>query len=292
MQQRQAAGMVSSFSPKRLMKALKRRLTLVRQLPGADVVVVSIKKSGRTWLRALLTRLFHDTYATPTDLLLDGGNHKALNPAAPSVLFAHDSDPVASVGEMAADLRVYDGSRVILLVRYPADTIVSLYHHYRNRKTGSRQRLAATTSIFEFASRPGHGIHSIIAFLNNWARYARHNNKVIMLKYEDLHADTAAELARLAALIGVPATPATLDDAIAFASLANLRKLETQGFFNDVSLRKTGATNPDALKVRRGQVKGYTDYFTPGQCAEIERIIADELDPWYGYQIPPAAAQA
>ena len=282
--------MALSFSPKRMMRKFKRRLTLVRELPHADVVIVSIKKSGRTWLRAMLTRLFHDAYGTPTNLLLDADNHKALNPAAPTVLFAHDSDPVAAAGEMAADLSVYDGARVILLVRYPADTIVSLYHHYRNRKTGKRQRLAAASTIFEFSTRPAHGVHTVISFLNNWARYAKRNSNVFVVKYEDLHADTAGQLKTLAGLIGVPVTPDTLADAIGFASLENLRKLETQGFFNDVSLRKTEAANPDALKVRRGQVKGYTDYFTPAQCAEIERIIKEELDPWYGYHKPPAAA--
>ncbi len=283
--------MASGFSPKRLYKNFKRRMELGRDLRKADVVVVSIKKSGRTWLRAMLTRLFHDAFGTPTNLLLDADNHKAIDPRAPSVLFAHDSDPVSAASEVKTDLSIYDGHKVVLLVRNPADIVVSLYHHYGNRKTGRRQRLAQESTIFAFSTRAGHGIHTVIAFLN-WAAYAKRHPNVTLVRYEDLHADTAGQLAALSRLIGIPATASDIEDAISFASIDNLRKLETEGFFDHVSLRKTDAGNPEGLKVRRGRVKGYVDYFTPEECATIERIIDADLDPWFGYRKLPVAGAA
>jgi hypothetical protein len=275
--------MLFGINAKRWIKPLVRRIAFKREVAKADFVVVSIKKSGRTWLRAMLTRLFHNCYGTPTDLLLDAANHKNLNPAVPSVLFAHDSDPVASQGEVAADLSVYDGEKVILLVRNPADTIVSLYHHYKNRKTGKRQQLAAQSTIFEFATRPKHGIHTIISFLNRWADYARQRNDVMVVRYEDLHRDPAVHLEKIAEYLGVKASRRNIDDAVEFASLENLRKLELEGFFNDRSMRKGDGRNRDALKVRRGQVAGYRDYFSAAECDAIEHIIRNELDLSFGY---------
>lgn len=270
-------------SARRFLKPFLGRLAIRREVANSDFVVVSIKKSGRTWLRAMLTRLFHNCYGTPTNLLLDAGNHKTLNPAAPSVLFAHDSDPVASERNVATGLSIYDGAKVILLVRHPADTAVSLYHHYKNRKTGKRQELAANSTIFDFAMRPNHGIHTIIAFLNRWADYARRRSGVMIIRYEDLRSDTAIHLNTIAEYLGVKASRPAVDDAVEFASLENLRKLEIEGFFNDRSMRKSDGGNPDALKVRRGQVAGYKDYFSPEECRQIEAVIKNELDPAYGY---------
>jgi hypothetical protein len=270
-------------SLRRLFKKFKRRIELKRDLKNADLVVISIKKSGRTWLRAMLTRLFHSVYGTPTNLLLDADNHKLLNKAAPTIVFAHDSDPISSTKDVIVDLTIYDGVKIALLVRNPADTVVSLYHHYLNRKSGRRQQLASAQSIFEFSVKPEHGIHTIISFLNHWAKYAKSHNNVTVFKYEDFHANTVDELARIARLAGTAATPNQFRDAVEFASFENLRKLEAAGFFDDVSLRKTDEKNPDGLKVRRGKVNGYKSYFSAEETAEIEKIIEAELDPWYGY---------
>jgi hypothetical protein len=269
--------------PKRFLKMLRRRIELRRELRGADLVVVSIKKSGRTWLRAMLTRLFHRVYDTPTNMLLDGANHREINPQAPAVVFAHDSDPIAAASKVAVDLSVYDGVKVLLLVRDPADTVVSLYHHYRNRKTGKRQQLATALSIHEFATQPDRGVHTIIAFLNNWARYARKGRNVTVVRYEDFSADPAANLRKVTDVIGITADPAAIADAVEFASIDNLRQLETSGFFEHKSLRKTDEKNPEGLKVRRGRVAGYRDYFSAEQALELEQIIARDLDPWFGY---------
>ena len=37
------------------------------------------------------------------------------------------------------------------------------------------------------------------------------------------------------------------------------------------------------MKVRRGKVGGYKDYFNEPQCKELERIVTEFLDPVYGY---------
>jgi hypothetical protein len=166
--------------------------------------------------------------------------------------------------------------------------VVSLYHHYKNRKTGKRQELAATSTIFDFATRPRHGIHTIISFLNRWAEYARLRSNVMVVRYEDLRLDPSVYLEKIAAHLGVMATRQDINDAVEFASLENLRRLELEGFFNDRSLRKGNSQNPDALKVRRGQVAGYKDYFSQSECSQIEEIIRRELDLSFGYGENPS----
>jgi len=41
--------------------------------------------------------------------------------------------------------------------------------------------------------------------------------------------------------------------------------------------------NPDSYKVRRAKVGGYRDYFDDEQIAAIDAMVADRLDPVYGY---------
>jgi hypothetical protein len=268
---------------KRVIKAGKRKILLGRRITSSDYVVVSIKKSGRTWLRAMLTRLFHEKYGTPTNLLLDGTNHKAINPRSPSVLFVHDSNPVASATDVVSDLSIYRGKKVLLLVRHPADVVVSLYHHYKHRKTGKRQQLTENRTIYDFAAQPDHGIHTIISFMNKWAIFSQNNSDVLILRYEDLRADSAHHLLKVAEHIGIDVSSEQIGEAVAFGKLENLRALEVSGFFKSKSLRKVDTSNPDALKVRRGRVGGYRDYFSEAEQKTLDAIIQTELEPSLGY---------
>ncbi|MEM7023686.1 MAG: hypothetical protein AAF637_14000, partial [Pseudomonadota bacterium] len=41
--------------------------------------------------------------------------------------------------------------------------------------------------------------------------------------------------------------------------------------------------NPKSFKTRRGKVGGYRDYFDDREIAEIDRRIAEQLSPVFGY---------
>jgi hypothetical protein len=48
-------------------------------------------------------------------------------------------------------------------------------------------------------------------------------------------------------------------------------------------LRLRNPDDPDTLKVRRGKVGGYRDYFTPEQAAHMEQLVRDRLSPTFNY---------
>jgi hypothetical protein len=43
-------------------------------------------------------------------------------------------------------------------------------------------------------------------------------------------------------------------------------------------------SNPDSFKVRRAQVGGYADYFTPAETAALDDLVNGELSPVFGYK--------
>ena len=78
----------------------ERRIHLERWLRGreefhklqlADCVVVSFGKSGRTWLRVLLSRFYQLKHDLPEHSLIGFDNLHRKNPAIPRIFFTHDN---------------------------------------------------------------------------------------------------------------------------------------------------------------------------------------------------------
>jgi hypothetical protein len=70
---------------------------------------------------------------------------------------------------------------------------------------------------------------------------------------------------------------------VSYAAFENLRKKEEQGTIPNHRLGARQEGNPDSLKVRRGKVRGYLDYFSAEEVARMEAYVRDELSPSYGY---------
>ncbi|MCP5182107.1 MAG: hypothetical protein H6994_19595, partial [Pseudomonadales bacterium] len=94
-----------------------------RRLREADVVFVSFGKSGRTWVRVLISRMYQLVYGV-TDELIEFDNYHARNAAVPKVLFTHDNYLRDYTGH-GGGKQAYAGKKVCLLVRHPADVAVS-----------------------------------------------------------------------------------------------------------------------------------------------------------------------
>jgi hypothetical protein len=51
--------------------------------------------------------------------------------------------------------------------------------------------------------------------------------------------------------------------------------------------------NPNSYKVRKAKVGGYRDYFDDQQIAAMQQLVAERLDPVFGYTArPPATEEA
>jgi hypothetical protein len=265
-----------------------------RKLDQADYAVVSAGKSGRTWLNVMLSKYFQLRFKLPEYALFSFDNLHDRNVAIPKVLFTHDNY-IRDYNHAGEKKAAFYETPTILLVRHPADTAVSLFFHWQHRMQPRKKRLnhypahGADISVFDFVMHDS-VLPSIVRFTNEWARELPRLQAKIVVRYEDLRAETVGELGRLLRFMGQDPTDADLAEAVAFASFENLKKLEAEKAFARGTRRLTAGdnSNPDSFKVRRAKVGGYRDYFTDEETAQIEAYIRTELEPGFGYEVVPS----
>ena len=266
-------------------KKLVSGLVEKREVRAADAVVVSYPKSGRTWLRLLVGRALASHYGLldaverDPDLLLRTERLARLAEAVPSVVFSHDDKPhTKPTAEIETDKSDFADARVVFLVRDPRDVAVSQYFSLTKRTEGG---YAGTISDFVRDEDLGPANH--IAYLNVWAR-AEHP-ALKLLSYEALQADTGGELVDVLAFAGAaPMDPVTIADAVAYGSFDSMRAMEAQGTFKSGMLRPTDPSDPATFKTRSGKVGGYTEHLSDADIAHIDALIAERLDPVFGYR--------
>ncbi len=271
-------------------KAWKTHRRDRRLVPQADSVLVSFPKSGRTWVRVMLSRLCHTAFDLPEDTLLwfanDFGRAKALDPRIPSILFTHDVNAMVHKDQITADKSHYAGRPLALLSRHPADVVVSRYHHLKHRSTDPGRRHLARAPIEDFVWTDYGGLPAIITWMNYWADAVRQNPEFRIFRYDDLRGDTAPHLLALALHLGVPATEEAAREAADFAAFEKLKAKEAAGFFREGEMRPRREGAAESFKVRSGKVGGWRDSFSPEDLVKIEAMIAERLDPDFGYGAP------
>jgi hypothetical protein len=271
----------------------------LRKLERADVVVVSFGKSGRTWLRVMLSRFYQVRHGLSERHLIGFDNLHLRNSAIPKVFFSHDNylKDYTPHGDSKAD---YQDKKVVLLVRHPADVAVSQYHQWRHRMRPNKKTLNAypehgeEVGIAEFVAEREAGLAKVIDFMNRWADAMPRLRQLMVLRYEDLRARPEATLAELLAFMGTPGEPAEIAEAVAFASFENMQKMEQRRTFwlSGGRMVARDRTNPDSFNVRRGKVGGWRDHFTADEVERIEHLVVRDLAPIYGYQAEDAAPRA
>jgi hypothetical protein len=68
-----------------------------------------------------------------------------------------------------------------------------------------------------------------------------------------------------------------------------MREREREGRFAGTDLTPSDRNDADSFKVRRGVVGGHRDYFDDAQARALDALVAERLDPAFGYG-PHAAA--
>lgn len=286
----------------------ERRIRLERRLRGkeefrklelADCVIVSFGKSGRTWLRVLLSRFYQVRHGLPENKLIGFDNLHRIDAAIPRIFFTHDNYVKDYTGN-ADSKRDYYGKKVILLARHPLDTTVSQYFQWKFRMRPGKKTLnnypghGADMPIYPFMTSTDAGLPKVIDYLNLWAREAPRCAAFLLVRYEDMRADTAGTLKRIVDFIGTPGDAAQIEEAVRFASVENMRQMETKRTFWMSGSRMVAKDlgNPDSFKVRKAKVGGYRDYFEPAQCEELEALVQRDLSDFFGYRSEPAAETA
>ncbi|HWY40570.1 MAG TPA: sulfotransferase domain-containing protein [Chthoniobacterales bacterium] len=259
-----------------------------RELSGGDAIVISVPKSGRTWVRTFLCAYFCKRAGRPFTLRPDHYH----DPTIPRLIFSHDFAEQRMKGRVwdrirgkyLVPARELARARVILLVRDPRDAFVSLYMQLVHRTRETPQQVKEK-KVGDLMRDRRYGIMSIIKTMNDWfAEFGRHKN-FTLLHYESLRGAPEQNFRALLATLGETSPdPGAFKHALEFSDFGNMQRLETAGVFDSKILRSADVRNPESFKVRRGKVGGYRDYLSP----EDQAFAADalkHLDARFGYTV-------
>jgi hypothetical protein len=225
-----------------------------------DVFLVSFPKSGNTWTRFLLANLIYPgqpaTFANIHRLIPDpSGTAKRdfERMPKPRVIKSHESfDPRYK--------------RVIYIVRDPRDVVVSQYHYHRKlRKISDDSTIETFVARFLAGETCPHG--SWGQNVASWLVTSEGSPHFLLLRYENMVEDTAQELAKIAAFLGISASHERIALAVEQSSAARMRKLEASQT-DDCELTK--GSRKDLSFVRAATSGGWRSELPPPMCAKIE----------------------
>ncbi len=260
-----------------------------QKLDASDAVVASFGKSGRTWLRVLLWRYFARKTGFASDSISGFDEFRNRHPDVPVLFFTHDNYLKDYLGH-DRKAEIYGNLPVVLLVRDPRDTAVSQFFQWKHRMVARKKVINGypfgDVSVHDFIAGEEAGVPKIIAFMNAWAAEIGKMPKLLVVRYEDLRADTKGALRRILEFLGQHPSDAELEDAVNFASIDNMRRMEIENAGKtgaQRSMKPGDASDPSSFKVRRGKVGGWHDYVTEEQAAVIDQMVRDRLNPVYGY---------
>jgi hypothetical protein len=259
---------------------------MARRYDRALGVVVSIPKSGRTWLRVFLHA--YCCMLERREFTLDPNELAASQ--MPEFVFTHDlwqhlktarwKDSLR--GKHLVPPRAVESKPILLLARDPRDVVVSLFFQLSKRTGQFRGTLSEIVADRRF------GIEAIVEIMNSWMEEWGERSNFLLLRYEDCHRNTRRAFAAMLAFFGfTEIDEEALAQSIQFSSFENMKAMEVNRKFKTGILLPRDTGDPDSFKVRRGLVGGYKQYLTAQDLIYIERALAC-LDPRFGYQITPA----
>ena len=273
--------------------------------PGKMVWIFGSGRSGSTWLRSMMGelegagvweepmvgRLFGEFYSrAPKDNLrsadfvmgdpirrgwirsirnfvLDGALYS--NPRLGSGEYLIIKEPNGSVGAPLL-MEALPESRMILLVRDPRDVVASVLdaateggwlYESREGKTNASRKSGRRPNAFvrERANVYRRGVESA------WRAYDAHKGPKVLVRYEDLRADTMNEMRRIYAVLGI----AVEDE--------DLRRAVEKHSWENVPDREKGR----GKFYRRGTSGGWKEDLTPKQVEVVEKTTSSLLERFY-----------
>jgi hypothetical protein len=258
-----------------------------RLLSNGDATVLSIPKSGRTWVRVFISAYFSAEAGWPFSVdVTDRRSH-----GIPRIVYSHDRFEhltKASAWERVRGKYLVPRDQlasapVILLARDPRDAFVS-YHAQLTRRNHPAPDAIKRLSADELLRHPRFGLRNMIAVMNSWVREFKNRKDFAIFRYEDLRADSGKSFGNLLRALGQD----TINDnafrhALQFSTFENMQQLEATGAFGNKILAPRDRDDRQSYKVRRGQVGGFADSLSPESLAFAARACST-LDPAFGYR--------
>lgn len=277
-------------------RKLLSRLELAKA-ENANLLIIGHPKSGNTWLKVMISRLYQVRYNLPSNRLINTDELSRKHPDIPRLAATNGCYSYEqTVGNLLAEGAPDNPLRhkpVIFLARHPIDIAVSWFHQFTKRQSRAKQELINHSiphpidrhkiEFWEFVRHSDIGLEFLIEYLNTWYRNIQSLENGRLIRYEDLRANPTATLKIVVELMAEHFSDEEIAEAVEFGNFDNLRKLETSGHFSQGGMRLHNANDPTTFKTRRGKVGGYKDDFNSEQVAELEQLVRDRLNPALGY---------
>ena len=244
-----------------------------RRHANVDAFLVSIPKSGRTWLRFSLRHHLCSLAGIPfsIDRADDEPDH------LPFLACSHDLWEHLTAPRLRDRVRgkylIPPGrrraARIVLVVRDLRDVMVSLHLQLTRRSFRSGARFDG--SLSELIADPRFGAARCVDILNLWLDEWRDTGRCLVWSYEEARKDPSASLRAVLVHLGLPNPDAGLiEESVEFASFENMRNMERENRFDRRLLKPGDPSDPESFKVRRGQVGGWVDYLSPEDARRVE----------------------
>ena len=263
----------------------------------ANFLIIGHPKSGNTWLKVMISRLYQLRYDLPESKLINTDEFARKIPEIPRLAatngyYSYEGE----VGKLLATGAPDNPLRhkpVLFLARNPIDIAVSWYHQFTKRQSAAKGELINhwiehpidkhSVQMWEFVRHSDIGLPALIEYQNSWARNVAELERGMLSRYEDLRAKPVETLHAITRLMGEDFSEEEVRAAVEWGSFDNLQKLETSGTFSQGGMKLVNAGDPSTYKVRRGKVGGYREDFDPQQVAELEALVRDNILPELGY---------
>jgi hypothetical protein len=256
------------------------------ELSGGEAIILSVPKSGRTWLRAFLCAYFCKRFGFQFTLRPDRYHEQRI----PRLIFSHDLFEHRTKGDRWDKFRgkylvprnELGRAKIILLARDPRDCFVSLYLQLTRRDPNAPLKLRHKM-VSEMLRDKRFGVRAIINTMNDWISEFSERDNFTLARYEALRSSPAEHFRDLLAVLGeTEPDSTTFQAALEFSRFENMQKLEAAGAFDSNILHPGNVRDPESFKVRRGKVGGYREYLS----LEDQKYAADalmRLDRRFGY---------
>lgn len=257
-----------------------------RVFDQADALVVSVPKSGRTWLRVFLSRYMVELKEHRIGVYAES--------PVQNIKFTHD------IWEDRSSQPWYDKVRgkglipmlsrrnkpKVLIVRDPRDLMVSLYFQLTKRSSDFSGTLSDLLVDKKF------GVKKVVETMNSWYREWHRMDNFLMIRYEDAKVDDAATFRRVLEFLQVDIDEAIFQESLDFSKFDNMKKIERSGKMDrrlrsgigDVALAHGNVDDPESFKVRKGKVGNYKEYMSDDDLAVVAEAM-EKLHPAFGYTL-------
>jgi hypothetical protein len=239
-----------------------------------DVFILSYPKSGNTWTRFLLANLVYpEKHPDFSNINLIIPDPEALSKRTlaklprPRILKSHEYfDPRYK--------------RIIYVVRDPRDVVLSQYYFHIKRRL-----IDDAYPVEQFVRRFVAGETSVYASwgenVAGWLATRYNTPDFLLLRYEDMIADTARELVKVATFLGIEVDAQRIGHAVEQSSAEQMRKLESTQALKWSSTRKTRQDIPFVRTAKSGNWKSAL----PENALEMIESAWGPVMRWLNYEI-------